>query len=83
MLKTFLKDSVLAEKLFVRTDLVLSRKHFSPEKLDKALASGELSFPGKGRKNVLLETNGMPVARGRIIRRWGRYYFKVQEIHKG
>ena len=83
MLNTFLKDSVLAEKLSVRTDLVLSREHFSPEILDNALASGELSFPGRGKTHVVLEANGMPIARGRIIRRWGRYYFKVQEIHKG
>jgi hypothetical protein len=42
MLKNFLKQSALAQKIFVDTEVILSRSVLKPEDLERKIPSGEM-----------------------------------------
>jgi hypothetical protein len=79
MIKDFFKNSALAEMITLKTELVFGRKTMNPRNLDKSLASGEVRFSPDDTGLIELEVNGLSVARGKIVRKWGRDYFKVME----
>jgi hypothetical protein len=82
MMKNFLKQSALAQKIFVDTEVILSRSVLKPEDLERKLPSGEMELllPQEGLYE--LEVHGQVIALGRIVRRWGQYFFKIKEINK-
>jgi flagellar motor switch/type III secretory pathway protein FliN len=82
MLKDFLKRSPLAQRIKLETEIVLSRSIMDSEELEHNLQSGVMIIPLSSEKVHDLEVNGQVVARGRIIRKWGRPYFKITEIRK-
>lgn len=77
-LSMFLKDSATAARVKLPTFIVEHRLTLSPAELEHVVAEGALSPPGSACDE--LEIGGQCVARGDLVRKRGRYYFKVKEI---
>jgi hypothetical protein len=96
-LKRFLEESPIAAKVALPTGVVLRRLSLSPDAVQSIVESGGFS-PGaaplgsaeglprglpKGDEVCELEVGGQCIARGRIVRRRGKAYFKVVEMGEG
>lgn len=80
-LSRFLKESPLAARVSLPASLVLRRLSLSPEEAVSIAESGRCE--AKGAECCELEVGGQCLAAGRIVRRRGRSYFKVEEINEG
>jgi hypothetical protein len=78
-LRNFLESSPMAERLALPSRVVAQELELSPEAVEAMMASGRLE-PGEEGRACELEVGGQRVARGRIVRRWGEYYFKVTRM---
>jgi hypothetical protein len=80
-LKRFLEESPIAARVALPTNIVVRRLTLNPEAVESIAESG--TFTPSGGEACELEVGGQCIARGRIVRRRGRSYFKVLEINKG
>jgi hypothetical protein len=82
-LKPFLRESPIARSVFLEGKVVLHRS----EMLLRDLASAHRDWkcsPFPLRKHLCeFEVRGQVLARGKIIRRRGEYFFQVTEIPAG
>ena len=74
-------DPVFFGRLALPSRVVVHRFPRDPGKLAAMAAKGEFA-PGEG-DTCELEVGGQVVARGRIVRRGGRHFFKVMETSQG
>jgi hypothetical protein len=81
-LRRFLEESPIAARVALPASVVLRRLSISPEEAASAAESGNFS-PSGGEGVCELEVGGQCVARGRIVRRRGKSFFKVVEINEG
>lgn len=79
--KTFLQESSIAARVSLPTFVIEHRLTLSPSDIGRITQEGTLD-PGEGATCVL-EVGGQCIARGRIIRRRGRSWFKVTEMAEG
>jgi hypothetical protein len=79
--KQFLAESPIASKVKLTTKIVIHRLKLTPDAAGKIMESGAFSPPGGGVCE--LEVGGQCIARGRIVRKRGGYFFKVTEMPKG
>jgi hypothetical protein len=70
----------LLDRISTPTRIIVNRFELTTAALAEALSRGEL-FP-TGESTCELEAGGQIVARGKIVRRGGRYFFKVLESAK-
>jgi len=88
-LKRFLEESPIATKVSLPSGLVLRRLSLSPEDVESIVESGDFSPAGSPKGSPIgdevceLEAGGQLIARGRIVRRRGKAYFKVVEMGEG
>ena len=80
-LKQFLEESPIAERVSLPTHIIVHQ-----QKLSYMAAKGIMesaSFAPSDGKVCELEVGGRRIARGRIVRRVGGFFFKVEEMEKG
>jgi hypothetical protein len=80
-LMRFLADSPIAARVALPTQLVVRRLGLSPEAIGGIVESG--AFTPGGEEVCELEVGGQCVARGKIVCRRGKSYFKVAEMGPG
>lgn len=68
------------DRIRIPTRVVVHRATLSTSALTQIIAKGEIT-PQAGEV-CELEVGGQVIARGRIVRRWGSYVFKVVETGK-
>ncbi|MBA7682456.1 hypothetical protein ES703_90806 [subsurface metagenome] len=72
-------NSPVAEKVKLDTRIVLHRTRLSPEDMAVIRQSKEYGPIPREQEVCELEVGGQVIARGRIIRKKGAWYFKVRE----
>jgi hypothetical protein len=76
----FLEESELAERIKVPTRVVVHRSTIGPGRLARILK--DLSFSPEGGETCELESGGKILARGKIVRKGGKAFFKVLETEE-
>jgi hypothetical protein len=72
-----MKTTIL-DRISLPTRVVVQRLPLMPPALGALARGGELT--AEGGTTCELESGGQVLARGRIVKRRGEYFFKVQEI---
>ena len=80
-LKRFLAESPIAVRVSLPTIIIVHRQKLSYAAVKGIVESG--AFTPSNGKTCELEVGGRRIARGRIVRRWGRFFFKVGEMAIG
>jgi hypothetical protein len=80
-LRSFFDQSPIAEAVELPAALVVRRLKLSPDAIGGIAESG--TFSPQGAPACELEVGGQCLARGKIIRKRGRSFFKVMEIDEG
>jgi len=76
----FLASSSAAQRIKLPARVVLHRTVLTPREIAR-IKSGERTLsPDSDEAVCELEVGGQVVAKGRIVRRRGRYQFKVREV---
>jgi hypothetical protein len=71
------KAKNLLDRVTIPTRIIVNRLELTTAALAEILSKGELAPTDEG--TCELETGGQIIARGKIVRRRGRYFFKVLE----
>jgi len=79
-LERFFKESVMAARVTLATQVVVHRDLVSPRSLDALGTSGTYVT---GASVCDLEVGGQVVARGRLVVRGGKRFFQVREMAGG
>ncbi|MBN2659317.1 MAG: FliM/FliN family flagellar motor switch protein [Spirochaetales bacterium] len=79
-MKDFLSTSPIADEVRLPAKVVLERKKLSVEELLSLESKGVFDVPGDRDNDYELEINGCSIARGRIVRKQGEYYFRIKEM---
>jgi hypothetical protein len=80
-LKLFLEESPIAARVSLPTQVIVHQQKLNYMAV-KGIMESAVFVPSDG-KVCELEVGGRRIARGRIVRRWGGSYFKVEEMKKG
>ena len=80
-LKQFLEESPIAARVSLPMHVIVHQQKLS-YMAAKGILESAVFVPSDG-KVCELEVGGRRIARGRIVRRWGGSYFKVEEMEKG
>jgi hypothetical protein len=70
----------MLERIPVPTRIIVRRSEMSASALAEVVQAGE--YAPSGGATCELEAGGEIIARGRIVKRWGRYCFKITEMAK-
>jgi flagellar motor switch/type III secretory pathway protein FliN len=74
-------DNHLLDRVTIPTRVVVHRARMTSAALAQVARTGSYAPPGTAGESVCeLEAGGQVVARGRIVRRRGGFFFKVLEI---
>jgi hypothetical protein len=76
----FLEESVIAERVKVPTRIVVYRSAMDPGSLEDIRESGV--FAPKDPETCELEAGGQVLARGKIVKKGGEFFFKVMEMEE-
>ncbi len=79
-LRQFLGESPIAGRVSLPTAVILHRLTLTPEDIGRIVTEGALAPVGEPACE--LEIGGQCVARGRIVRRRGAWFFKVTEMNE-
>jgi len=71
------KQAGMLDRVILPTRIIVNRVELTPTALAQVLQSGEIS-PG-GSPVCELEAGGQVLARGRVVKRRGTYWFEVTE----
>ncbi|HUX37850.1 MAG TPA: hypothetical protein VMV44_08095 [Rectinemataceae bacterium] len=66
--------------LILKTDLVMAERDISPLEIARARRAGRIELAGPPDGDLSLEVGGRAIATGRIVKRGGRHFFKVQGL---
>jgi hypothetical protein len=80
-LKQFLQESPIAARVLLPTHVIVRQQKLSYMAVKGIMESA--AFAPSGGKVCELEIGGRRIARGRIVRRPGGFFFKVEEMEKG
>ena len=69
------KQKSLLERLKLSTRIIVNRTELSPASLEEIVRAGELA--PAGGDTCELEAGGQVLARGKIVKRRGSFFFKV------
>ncbi len=83
MLKGYTKTSPIAKVVRLEGHVILNRRKMCTDELLGLEAEGEFSLSSSNFNDCELEVNGLPIAAGRIVRKKGDFFFKVQDMEKG
>jgi len=76
-IKQFLEESAAAEKVSLPTRIIVHRTRLSPKDIIRIKKSGQFGPVPKDEEVCELEVGGQVLAYGKIVQRWGNYFFKV------
>jgi hypothetical protein len=79
--KRFLEESPIAAELRLPTRLILHRASMGPGAIGDMAESG--TYVPLGGEICELEVGEQCIARGRIVKRMGKSYFKIVEMGEG
>ena len=82
MSKNFLVESKMAEKIKLDTKVVIQRTTLSPQDLIRIQKAGEYGPVPFKEQICELEAGGQVLAKGKIVKKRGEYYFKVIENYE-
>jgi len=72
------KEIPKGDKIMIRPSLILDRKELSPSELVEIQKKGTLD---KTKSSIFeLNAQGLTIARGKLIKKRGKYYFKIIEM---
>ena len=72
------KEIPKGDKIMIRPSLILDRKELSPSELVEIQNKGSLS---QTKSSIFeLDAQGLTIARGKLIKKRGKYYFKIIEM---
>jgi hypothetical protein len=80
-LKRFLEESPIAARVALPTKIIVRELKLSYMAVKGIMESA--AFTPSDGKVCELEVGGRRIARGRIVRKHGNYFFKVGEMEKG
>jgi flagellar motor switch/type III secretory pathway protein FliN len=81
-LNDFLTDSPIAKRIKLPVNIVIHRTRFSPVEIVELKKKGKYD-PIPGEEEICeLEVNREVIARGNIVKKKGKYFFKVTDIEK-
>jgi hypothetical protein len=75
--KVFLEDSPIAENVRLESRVIIHRNVLSPRDLVKI--KGKEEYIASGDEVCELEVGGQILAKGKIVRKRGEYFFKMLE----
>ena len=78
----FLAESPLAGRVALPTRIVIHRRRLTAAAVEEIRRRGRLDPIPEEERVCELEAGGMVVARGRLVRRRGDWYFKVTETRR-
>ncbi len=78
-LRLFFQHSPIAEKVRLKGRIVVQRTSLTPGEVQALRERGAYGPIPKPDQVCELEVGGKTIARGKIVRRRGEYYFKVLE----
>jgi len=79
-LDRFFSESAIAEKIRLESRIVLQRTKLSPGDLVEISKKKEYGPVPQDERLCELEVGGLVLAKGRIVKKRGEYYFKVTEM---
>ena len=79
-LKTLLAGSAAAKKISLDSRIVVQRTRLSPNELAALQREGSYGSVPREEEICELKVGGQVLARGRILKRRGKYFFKIREI---
>ena len=79
-LTDFLRSSPVAERVRLPARVVVQRTKFTPRELAKIRDQGSYGPVADDETVCELEAGGQVLARGRIVRRRGQWYFQIKEV---
>ncbi len=82
-LQSFFEKSPLARKIKLPTRVVIQRTQLTPGEMMQIKEKGEYGPIPRREQICELEAGGRVLARGKIVRRGGEYFFKVSESYGG
>ena len=62
------------------TELVMARSRISPLAIARQKRAGRFAFKGEEGGRVFLEVGEVAIAEGRIVKRGGRHFFRVDRL---
>jgi flagellar motor switch/type III secretory pathway protein FliN len=68
------------DRVKLPTSVILERRSLGPGDLARLQTSADLAIDDPWRRELELEVGGAVVARGRLVRRGGRTWFKVTAV---
>ena len=81
-LNDFLTNSPVAKKVKLAGKIVVHRAAYSPAEIAVMKNSGDYDPIPREETVCELEINGKVIARGKIVKKAGNFYFKVKELNK-
>ena len=82
-LDRFLETSPIAANVDLPAKIVIQRTTLSFKELAAIMRSGKYPSTGRQQRVCELEVEGKVLARGRILRRRGSYFFEVTQLLAG
>ena len=79
----FLTESPLAKKIRLPSAVVVARTEMSPQDVARITRAGAYGPIPRNEEICELVVGGQRIARGKIVRRKGEYYFKVRRLTAG
>lgn len=80
-MKDFLKQSPVAESVRLEGRIILDRPVLSSRELAGQGAFARIFRDPSGNEEAELEINGLSVASGSIVKKGGKYYFRVGRMY--
>ncbi|MDC7234010.1 MAG: hypothetical protein PQJ58_12325 [Spirochaetales bacterium] len=72
------KDIPQGDKITIRPSLILDRQEISSEEMMEIQEKGSLKIT---KTSIFeLDAQGLTIARGKLIKKRGKYYFKITEM---
>ncbi|MBN2441434.1 MAG: hypothetical protein JXJ04_08805 [Spirochaetales bacterium] len=81
-LTNFLTSSSVAKKVKLPGRIVIHRGAYSLSEIASMKQAGEYRPISREEEVCELEVNGVVIARGKIVKKAGDYFFKVMELNK-
>jgi hypothetical protein len=78
----FLTGSPVARKVKLTGKVIIHRAAYSPSEIAAMKATGSYGPVSRDETVCELEVNGIILAKGKIVKKAGEYYFKVLELNK-
>lgn len=81
-LNEFLTNSPIAKMVKLPTTIVVHRTAYSPAEIAGMKSTGSYGPIPREEEICELEVNTEVIARGRIVKKKGEYFFKITEVSK-